>query len=397
MIDGRMKILNRVRLLSAALAAALVAASSNAAALADFPPYAHIVGIALVAPLSGDSREYGLQLSNGLQLAVDEANERRNLTDFGWVLHTFDDQNDPGVAQQQAEFSLVDEGTSVVVGHVGAEETLLALPTYAQKGAPLIIPTSPLGQLTQRGYTDIFRLCPPDSAEGQQDARYAERTLKAKKAAVIYQENDIGANTAQGFLNFANAGKNLAAKDFGVDPDVKSPAALVASIKTFAPDLLYASGDGRFLSKTILALRAAGVDAPLFGTQGFWSDPAMKALGTGAQGTLVSSCVPPIELMPTAQLFIRHYQARFGRPTSFALFGYVAGQVAIAAAQQVRTADRRLIARQLSIGSFQTILGTMTFQRNGDPAQPILYLYRYGQDGAFKYVDATFPNPLIAR
>ncbi len=389
--------MNRVRLLCAIFASGLAAASSGAAALADFPPYARVVGLALVAPLSGDDRDYGIQLSDGMQLAIDDANERRGLTDFGWVLHTFDDQNDPGVAQQQAEFSLVDEGTSVVVGHVGAEPTLLSLPTYAQKGAPLIIPTNPLGQLTQRGYDDIFRLCPPDSAEGQQDARYAERTLKAKRAAVVYQENDIGANTAQGFIQFATAGKDLTAKDFGVDPDVKDPAALVATIKAFAPDLIYAAGDGRALSKTILALRAAGVDAPLFANQGFWSDPAMKAIGASAQGSLVSSCVPPIELMPTAQLFLMHYRARFGRPTAFSLFGYVAAQVAIAAATQIHSADRRSIARQLSIGSFQTVLGLLSFQRNGDPAQPILYLYRYGPDNAFKYVDSTFPNPLIAR
>lgn len=384
-----------LRLLIAAGAAACIA-SSAAPAFADFPPYAHIVGVALVAPLSGDQRAYGIQLSNGMILALDESNEGRGLTDFGYVFHSFDDQNDPGVAQQQADFSLVDPQTAIVVGHVGAEETYLSLPVYHQKETPLIIPTSPIAQLTRTGYDNVFRLCPTDIVEGQSAARYAERTLKAKKAAVVYEAVDYGTDAGGGFLDYANGGKALQAKPFEVGIELKNVNAVVAAVKAYEPDLIYISGRAADMGIVLNALRAAGIEAQALGSQALYDGSATKAAGSAANQLIVSSCVPPIDFMPTAQVFLRHYQARFGRVTSFALMGYVAAQIAIDVTTQIHGSDKLAIIRQLSVGSFPTILGNYSFVRGGDVANPIVYFYQYS-DGQFKYLTSSFPNPLIAR
>lgn len=378
-----------------AATALLACASLGSAALADFPPYAHIVGIALVAPFTGNQRDYGIQLSNGMNLAIDESNDRRGLTDFGYVFHSFDDQADPGVAQQQADFALIDPLTSVVVGHVGAQETYLALPVYHQKGVPVIIPTSPLALLTRTGYDDVFRLCPTDIVEGQQAARYAERTLKAKNAAIVYEQNDYGADAGGGFVDYAKSGKALAVKDFPIDINLKNVNATVAAVKAAAPDVLYLSGDGQDMGSVLAALRAAGVSAPALASQALYDDRAIKAAGSGASGLIVSSCVPPLELMPTAQIFVRHYEARYGRVTSFALMGYVAAQIAMAAVVQVRNSDKLALVRQLNVGSFPTILGNYSFTRGGDVANPIVYFYQY--DTQFKYLGSSYPNPLLSR
>lgn len=382
--------------LAACLTAALACASTAAPALADFPPYTKVVGIALVGPLSGDQKALGIQLSNGINLAIDDYNERRNLADFGFVFHSFDDQSDPGVAQQQAEFSMVDPATSIVIGHVGGEETFLSLPIYHQKAMPLIIPTSPIAELTRTGYEDVFRLCPNDIEEGRQGARYAERTLKAKKVAVVYQQTDYGADAGGGFVDYAASGKALAAKDFAIQTDLKNVKDVVAAVAAYAPDLVYVSGNGPDMGSVLAALRAAGVTAPAMGTQALFDDRAVKAAGPAADSLLVSSCVPPIELMPTAALFVQHYTQRYGRVTAFALMGYVAAQVAIAAVVQARNADKLTLDRMLAVGSFQTILGNYSFLRGGDVANPILYFYQYAGT-QFKYVGSTYPNPLVSR
>lgn len=384
------------RVLAACLTALLTFAGTCAPAFADFPPYTKVVGIALVGPLSGDQKALGIQLSNGITLAIDDYNERRNLADFGFVFHSFDDQNDPGVAQQQAEFAMVDPGTSIVIGHVGGEETFMSLPIYHQKAMPLIIPTSPLAELTRTGYENVFRLCPNDIEEGRQAARYAERTLKAKKAAVIYEQTDYGADAGGGFIDYASAGKALSAKDFPVQPDLKNVKAVVAAVVAYAPDLIYISGTGSDMGSVLAALRAAGVTAQALGTQALYDDRALKAAGTAADPLLVSSCVPPIEFMPTTALFVQHYTQRFGRVTSFALMGYVAAQIAIGAAVQARNGDKLVLDRQLAIGSFQTILGNYSFLRGGDVANPILYFYQ-DTGGQFKYVGSSYPNPLVTR
>lgn len=369
--------------------AAFVPAPSSA----DFPPYTKVMTIAVVAPLSGSERQLGIDLSNGVQLAVDETNASRALTDFGWKVQTFDDQADPGIAMQEAQFALVDPTTAFIIGHIGAEETNFALQTYHDQEVPVIIPTQPYFGLTQHGYDDVFRLCPTDIDEGMAAAKYAERTMKATKVAIVYVKDQFGVDSGQGFQTYAAAGLTVKTENFGVDVDLKSDKDIVAAVKAYAPDTLFLSG-GSILAKVLTDLRAAGITAPSIANDGFYDAGAIKAAGSSGDGMIVTSCVPPLDLIPTAQPFVRHYSSLYGQPTAYGLFGYVAAQVAIAAAKQGHTGDRLSIDRILSVGTFQTVLGGVSFQRNGDPFQPNVYYYK-ATSGALKYDSALAPNPLV--
>jgi len=380
-----------------ALGAALIVASCAAlpaASLADFEPYTKVVTISLVAPLSGSERQLGIDLSNGVNLAVDETNESRSLTDFGWKVQTFDDQADPGVAMQEAQFALVDPTVGFVIGHIGAEETSFALQTYHEQEMPLIIPTQPYYALTQHGYDDIFRLCPTDLDEGNAAAKYAERTLKAKKVSIVYVKDQFGVDSAQAFQTYASSGSTLKTDSIGVDVDMKSDKDVVAAVVADAPDAVYLSGSASYLAKVLKDVRAAGITAPALANDGFYDQGAIKNLGGAAEGAIVTSCVPPLEFMPTAQTFVRHYEEQYGQPSAFALYGYVAAQVAIAAAKAIHTTDHMQIDRELALGTFQTVLGTISFQRNGDVFQPDVYFYK-ATGGTLKYDSASLPNPLI--
>jgi branched-chain amino acid transport system substrate-binding protein len=377
---------------SAACVAATVAATGPA--LGDFPPYTKVLTIAVVAPLSGTQRQFGIDLSNGVLLAVDEANDGRTLTDFGWKLQTFDDQADPGIAMQEAQFALVDPTTAFVIGHVGAEETNFALQTYHEQEVPLIVPTQSYFGLTQHGFDNVFRLCPTDIDEGMAIAKYAERTMKATKVAIVYVKDQFGVDSGQGFQTYAASGTTTKTESFGVDVDLKSDKDVVAAIKAYAPDALFLSGLGTYLSKVLVDVRAAGVTAPAIANDGFYDAGSLKSTGAAADGMVVGTCVPPLDLIPTAQLFVRHYQARFGQPSAFGLYGYVATQVAMAAAKQGHTASHLSIDRILSVGTFQTVIGPVSFQRNGDPFQPDVYFYKVS-GGAFKFDSSSIPNALV--
>ena len=374
--------------------AAIVACSAPLGAAADFAPYTKVLTVAVVAPLSGSGRQPGLDLSNGVQLAIDEANDNRSLTDFGWKVQTFDDQADPGIAMQEAQFALVDPTTAFVIGHLGAEETSFALPTYHDQEVPLIIPTQPFYALTQHGYDNVFRLCPTDVIEGVTAAKYAEKTLKATKAAIVYVKDQFGVDSGQGFQNQAASGTALKTNSFGVDVDAKSDKDIVASVKSYAPDLIYLSGRASYLAKVLTDLRAAGVTAPVMANDGFFDADAVKKAAGAADGMIVTSCVPPLQLMPTAQTFVNHYQSKYGTPSAYSLFGYVATQVAIAAATQGHTGDRLRLDRVLSLGTFQTLIGPVSFDQRGDPFQPNVYFYKAG-NGTLAYLSSWVPNPLI--
>lgn len=393
-----MMLKSKTRFALAAVLALAAAVGSSGAARADLPPYVKVITIAVVGPMSGPERQAGLDLSSGVQAAVDEANEMRGITDFGWAVHSFDDQNDPGVAQQQAQFALVDQTTSIVIGHVAGQATLFALPTYHQAEIPLIVPTSPLAAITRQNYDDVFRICPTDVNEGTQDARYAERTLKAKKVAVVYEEDDYGVDGGQGFVDYAKSGKAMDAKDFSIDVDLKHLATVTAAVKAYGPDLLFVAGNGDVMAKVVKALRSGGVSAPLLATQALSSSPVIKSLGPDADGMIFSSCMPPVNLMPTSQQFVSRYRSHYGQLSPFSLFGYVAAQVAIAAARQARSGDKLTLDRQLAVGAFQTAIGPVSFNRNGDPGLPFIYIYKMtGGTPTYAGTASGIPNPLIIK
>lgn len=384
---------HKARLAAAAVLAFAVAAQP-CASLADFAPYTKVITISVVAPLSGSERQLGIDLSNGVQLAIDESNDARGLTDFGWKMQSFDDQADPGIAMQEAEFALVDPTVSFIIGHVGAEETAFALQTYHESGVPVIVPTQPYYGLTQKGYDDVFRLCPTDIDEGVAAGRYAERTLKATKVAIIYVKDNFGVDSGQGFQTYAASGTTTKTDSFGVDVDAKSDKDVVAAVKTYAPDALYFAGSGTYLAKVLADVRAAGVTAPAVTNDGFYDAASLKKAGSAAEGIVVASCLPPLEFMPSAQVFARHYESRFGQTSAFALYGYVATQVAIAAARQAHSGDRRILDRLLSVGTFQTVVGPVSFKKNGDPFQPNLYFYTV-TNGKLTFTSSSYPNPLV--
>jgi branched-chain amino acid transport system substrate-binding protein len=363
----------------------------------EFPPYTKIVGIAVVAPLSGAERQLGIDLSNGVQAAVDDANASRSLTDFGWVMHSFDDQGDPGIAEQQAQFALVDPTNAIVIGHIGGEETFLALHVYHESEIPLIIPTSSLGALTQQGYDDVFRLCPPDITEGALAARYVERNIKPSKVAAVWEQDDYGNATATAFVSSLKTEK-VNVSDFSVDVDLKTLKAVVANVAAYQPDFMYVTGRGDLMAKVLIALRKGGVTAPVLGTSPLYDSTLInqKDFKPVADGMLVGTCVPPVEFIPQAQVFQQRYQAKYGRLSAYALFGYVAAQVAINAAVQGRSADKHAVIRQLGADIFQTVIGDISFRANGDPIDPDIYFYKV-DGGDFKYVGSALPNPAVLR
>jgi branched-chain amino acid transport system substrate-binding protein len=162
----------------------------------------------------------------------------------------------------------------------------------------------------------------------------------------------------------------------------------------WAPDLVFLSGTGSDMARVIPALRTAGITAPLLATQGFYSDSLLKAMGENAEGMIVSSCVPPVQFMPSANTFVSQFQSHFGKLSSYALFGYVAAQIAIQAAKFAKSTDHRMVDRTMSMRSFDTILGQIQFQPSGDVLGVGVYFYQY-KKGAFTYLSSAFPNPLI--
>ena len=382
-----------------ALGTAAAAIGANAqparAAFGDSP----IVGtetFAVVAPFTGDQIRDGEQMANGVRQAIDDANLFRGSFDRAYVLRTFDDQNLLAAGLVNAQFACDDPTVVSVIGHYSGRITEAAMRTYIDDKMLVICPASSYDRLTAHGYGNILRLVAKDSTEGRRAGEYVAKNSKAASAAVLTQDGDYGADVADGFTEVMTANKiKVTPIQFAWD----KPKYDVAATETLAakPDVVYLAGILKDMGPMLSRLRSAGYSGPLYASQGFFEAATVAKYAGSAEGLTVSSSMPPLAIAPGAFRIKSDFERRYGALTPLSAFSYAATQILITLVRRTGAQDRIGVLRSLTSSStFQTVVGPITFQNDGDPQDVNVYFYRV-TNGAWKYAGSALPSSFVAR
>ena len=213
---------------------------------------------------------------------------------------------------------------------------------------------------------------------------------------MLYQDGDYGFDVAAGFHNQLLADKieSKAIAFSWSNPDFPGVAKQTADAK---PDVVYLAGVAKDMGGILPALRTAGYAGPLFASQGFFDPLTIAKYAAAAEGLVVSSSMPPLQLAPSDFRVRNTFEQKYGPMTPLSTFAYAATQIAIAAVNRTGASDRIGVARALSYATpFDTVLGSLTFQNDGDPQNPNVYFYTI-KDGAWSYVHAWHRTDFILK
>lgn len=358
-------------------------------------PYTSTLRIAVLAPQSGADARTGSQLVDGVRAAVNEANDLRMLSERALLFDVLDDRNDAADATVQAGFAADNPSIAVAIGHLSSSATLTAIPIYANRSLPLIVPTVTDDRITAKGYRNVFRLPTKDSDEGGLLAAYAIST-GSKTPVVVTQDGDYGPEVALGFQRRAASMKlDAAIVQMPLEkPDVAHAAEAIAAKQ---PDSVTLAGTVADMGPLLTALRAKGYTGRILASQGFFDAATVKTYAKEAQDLIVSTNVPYYPLAPTAMRDVQNYQARYGPLTPVAAYGYAAVQLVRGAMRRTNAFDRLTLLRSLATGgSYDTITGSYTFSGTGDPVDPNVYFYRI-KDGKFAYERQAHPSGFMLK
>ena len=150
--------------------------------------------IAFQGPLSGDNAQLGINEVNGVQLAIDQANESGDL-DFKLELVKADDQGSPEQAPTAAAQVLQDEAVLGVVGPSFSGATKAIGATYGDAGLSFISPSATNPTLSEQGFPTFHRIVPSDNVEGSQAADLFV-AKGYKKVVVVDDLSDYGKGVA---------------------------------------------------------------------------------------------------------------------------------------------------------------------------------------------------------
>src|SRR5690349_19933787 len=145
------------------------------------------VRIGSASPLTGPQAHIGIDIRNGAQLAIEDANAAGvevggQTVKFEMVAE--DDEANPTKATTVAQ-KLVDAKVVGVVGHFNSGASIPASKIYSDAGIPQISPSSTNPKYTQQGFKTTFRVVAHDDQQGPTLGHFAIDNLKVKSVAVI--------------------------------------------------------------------------------------------------------------------------------------------------------------------------------------------------------------------
>ena len=138
--------------------------------------------------------------------------------------------------------------------------------------------------------------------------------LKLKDVSTITMDNDYGQATMDGFLEASSKYGIKVINKYSYSLKDRQFGSIVASVKRDNPDGIYATGYFFTAGPLVAQLRAAGIKAPIIGSQAFDSQKFIEIAGPAAEGTYIVDSLDRDRNDAALQKFFAEFTKRAGYP-----------------------------------------------------------------------------------
>ncbi|MFZ5644713.1 MAG: ABC transporter substrate-binding protein [Bacillota bacterium] len=353
-----------------------------------------VVKIGLIAPLTGDFSAFGRHMENAFRLAVEERNYKTG--DFIIRIVIADDQGDAGKADKEAAKLINEEKIHAIIGSFSYNCNIIISDIAQCSNIPMLTPTSPMPGITYHmGHRKDYIFCTDigDYFHGTAAAGFALKNLKAKTAAILYnQDNEFGISNAERFKDeFENGGGKIQSFTAYSLKD-KNFSTLLNDMANLKPDVIYFP-DAYYMAGTIARqAQKNGIKATLYSGIVWDSDSIDPQALEGAYCTDHYSTDDP---RPEVREFIKKYYHKYNsRPDAAAALTYDATQILLKAVETANSNNPVKINEAVqNIKDFPAVTGNMSFDHDGNPIKPAVILQVKG--GKNIYFTSITPSPEI--
>jgi branched-chain amino acid transport system substrate-binding protein len=335
------------------------------------------IEIGYFGDLTGPTFNFGQSAINGVLMAASEINDAGGINGRKIDLVIEDDKGSPENAARLTA-KLIDEDKVVAIIAGGTSGNSRAAAPKAQAShIPFISPSSTDPAVTQVG-DYIFRACFVDSFQGEVMASFAANTLKAQKAAVLFDFNSPYGRGLTSFftLSFAKVGGRIVSEQSYTQGDADFKGQL-SSIRSAEPDVIYIPGYYGDVALIAKQARMIGLTQPLLGADG-WDAPELWQLGGDAlNGAYISTHYSIDDPSPAIQKFVQGYKQRYGNllPDAHAALAYDAARLLFDAITRAGTTDSGKLRDALAqTKEFPGVTGVISMDADRNAVKPAVIL-----------------------
>lgn len=343
--------------------------------------------IALVVPLSGDFSQIGEEERNGALLAIEDANANGGAFGRKFELVQMNDKGDPIESAIIAQKISADTAILGVVGGINAGDTIASAQIYAKNNVVMVSPSTTTTELTNKGYYSVFRVCASDALEGPYAANFIMSNLKFKRAAIIEDNSAYARELTDSFKSeFLKLGGTILVEEkvSQGDKDFKAP---LEKIKSLNPEVIYFAGMYPECAQIIKEAKGMGIKSIFFGANGIKDTEFIKVAGIASEGTMATSVGFSLNKLSKGPDFAQRYRNVFKKdPTDYSVFAYDATLSIIDAIKLAGKPDRTILANAMHNLKFDGILGSTSFEKDGDTSNSLVNVYVV-KNGSWKSVN----------
>lgn len=274
------------------------------------PASGNPVALGVVTIETGEGAAYGTYTKNGLDLALSE------MPDTPVRLIYKDSKQNPQEAMRVFG-ELRAASVPLVIGPFTSTESKQVGPEAQRLGIVMITTSATADYLSETG-DHVFMMLPPNSKQGDDQAKFAVNRLHAKRAIILYRQNDYGQSLRKSFASkFAALGGQVMQEEAFPDnaEDFRDHLRKLASTKA---DVFFVAAHDEDTGRILRQAREVRFPPmQVLGGDGSMSPAMLQLAGGAAEGSIFSN------VAAVDPKFEAAYRAKYGTdPSGYSATAY---------------------------------------------------------------------------
>ena len=329
------------------------------------PAVADNIKIGFNVPLTGFAAADGQSALHGAELAVKQVNGSGGVNGKMLELVVYDDQASPKESAPLAVKMITKDGVVAGISGSYSGATRAAATIFAESKVPYISAYAIHPDITRAG-DYVFRTSFMGEVQGRAGAKLIGEMLGKKRVVMVTLNNDFGKSLAAGFKEQAkNFGVSVLAEyDYSIKDREFGP--IISKIKADKPDAIYASGYFFTAGPMVSQIRAAGLNQPIIGQEGYDSQKFIEIAGKASEGVFTTS-LDRDSSSPETKDFISGFAKKAGYPADMvAASGHTALLVVADALKRAGSNDASALRDAISKTNLSASTGKISFNALGE-------------------------------
>ena len=345
------------------------------------------IPVGIVVPLTGEFESTGLNMKNGMELALEEINGSSMLggAEIRFIIE--DSESTPEGARRAYAKLIEQDGVVAVLGPFTSRATKEVIPVAHENKVISFSPTSAADGLSAESEF-VFRASLVVEHLVSSGISVTERELGYRRVATITNSADTfsQSNLERLKKEFEKYEGIQIVSEQTYDPsELSDLSAQLTEIKDADPDAIFISALPSGRTEIPVQARRLGIDDVPFIATLLTVDDVKKAnerLAGAAEGAITFTVWLAAVDTPENHIFLRNYREKYGQePGAFAARSYEATRILAQAIADASSTDSPAIRDAMAdIRVENTIFGDFYFDRNGDAVyEPIVGIVKSGR------------------